>query len=140
MTYEAFISFRDVKVKNKNHQKVIKAFYPYLSSVTGNCRLLPDLIGRLLNINTASQTVEKGCFNGVLENIIPPYGDVDFYMQLSDGICIFIYGSIPVGCLKELNDNEYVIFMLSEDLNGCIERKVSRHVYIRRFICPSIDY
>ncbi|MCL2408831.1 MAG: hypothetical protein FWC96_04360 [Oscillospiraceae bacterium] len=130
MTFDEFITFRDLKIKNKDHERVVKAFYVYLSSVTGNPRLLPDEVGRIINIDTSSLAVSTGCFNGIFDDTIPPYDDVDFYIKLSNGICIFVYGRVQSDTLKELNDNEYIVFMLSNDLSGIIERNIDRCTYI----------
>jgi len=130
MTFDEFKSFRNVKIKNKNHERVVKAFYIYLSSVTGNPYLLPNEISRILNIDTSTLTIKTGCFNGVFEDIVPPYDDVDFYVKFNNDVCLFLYGRIPSDTLKELKDNEYVVFMLSNDLSGIIERNIGRHIYI----------
>jgi len=131
MTLDEFIHFRDVKIKNKDHERVIKAFYVYLSSVTGNPQLLPNEVGCILNIDASSLTVTTGCFNGIFNDTVPPYDDVDFYLELNNRIRIFVYGRIPSDTLRELKDNEYVVFMLSKDLSGTIERNIDRHIYIR---------
>ena len=131
MTFDEFVPFRDVKIKNENHERVVKAFYVYLQSVTGNSRLLPNEIGRILNIDTSSSTIETGCFNGIFDGTDSPYDDVDFYVKSDNEIFVFIYGRIPIEPLKKLRENEYVIFMLSSDLNGTIERNNDGHVYIR---------
>ena len=130
MTYDEFIHFRDVKIKNPNHERVVKAFFCYLSSVSGNSRALPDLVGRILNTDTSSLTIDKGCFNGIFDNIIPPYENVDFYVRLSNGICLFIYGETPTKVLKALENNEYVVFMLSDYLGENVER-INNYIYFR---------
>jgi len=130
MTFDEFISFRNVKIKNKNHERVVKAFYIYLSSVTGNPCLLPNEISRIINIDTSTLTIKTGCFNGIFEDIVPPYDDVDFYIKFNNGICVFLYGTIPSDSLRDLRDNEYAVFMLSNDSNGIIERNINRHIYI----------
>lgn len=109
MTFEEFLVFRDVKIKNSNHERIVRLFFGYAASVTGDNRLLPNLLGQLLNIDLSETTVPTGCFNG---------------------IHVYIYGSIPYKELKELKDNEYVLIVLSDDLNGSIERKANRHIYI----------
>jgi bifunctional DNA-binding transcriptional regulator/antitoxin component of YhaV-PrlF toxin-antitoxin module len=130
MTFEEFIIFRDVIIKNSNHERVVRAFYIYLESVTGNCKLLPEIIGRLLDIDTSALTIKKGCFNGIFDGTVPPYDDVDFYVKLSNDICLFVYGKLPSKPLTELKNNEYVLFMLSDDINGKLERKENRYIYI----------
>jgi bifunctional DNA-binding transcriptional regulator/antitoxin component of YhaV-PrlF toxin-antitoxin module len=132
MTFEEFLIYRDVKIKNFIHERIVKAFYVYLESVTGNSRLLPDLVGRLVDIDASSLTVQTGCFNGISDGTEPPYDDVDFYIKLSNGICLFIYGSIPSKPLIELRNNEYALFMLSNDINGSLERKANRYIYLTK--------
>ena len=130
MTFEEFLMFRDVKIKNSNHERIVRLFFCYSASVTGNKRLLPDLLGQLLNIDLSDTTVSTGCFNGVFDGTEPPYKDIDFYVRLQNGISVYAYGSIPYKELKELKNNEYVLIVLSDDLNGNIERKANRHIYI----------
>ncbi|MCL2883976.1 MAG: hypothetical protein FWF49_00640 [Oscillospiraceae bacterium] len=131
MSFEEFLLFRDVKIKNAAHERIVRAFYSYLESVTGNDRLLPDLIGLLLGIDAFSFTIQTGCFNGIFDDTVPPYEDVDFYLKLSNGICLFIYGSIPSAPLVDLKDNEYVLYMLSDDAHkGTLERKANKHIYL----------
>lgn len=128
MTFEEFIAFRDVQIKNLNHERIVRIFYKYLESVTQNNRLLPDLICKIIDIDSSSLTVSTGCFNGI--NTIPPYDDVDFYIILSNDIRVFIYGSISVKTLRALKDNEYVLFVLTDDINDKIERNPNKHIYI----------
>lgn len=130
MTLEEFLVFRDVKIKNPNHERIVRLFFGYAASVTGNIRLLPDLLGRLLNIDLSDTTVPTGCFNDIFDGTEPPYEDVDFYVRLQNGIRVYVYGSIPYRELKKLKNNEYVLIVLSDDLNGNIERKANRHIYI----------
>ncbi len=130
MTYDQFLIFRDVKIKNIHHERILKLFFSYLEAVTGNKRLLPDLIGQLLNIDLSSVTVPAGCFNGISDGTKPPYDDVDFYIRLSNDIRVFIYGSIRDSMVKELKDNEYVIYIDANNFSGNIIRKPNRHIYL----------
>jgi hypothetical protein len=130
MTFEEFLVFRNVKIKDYNHERVVRLFFGYAASVTGNIRLLPDLLGQLLNIDLSDTTVTTGCFNGIFDGMEPPYENVDFYVRFQNGIRVYVYGSIPYKELKELKNNEYVLIVLSDDLNGYIERKGNRHAYI----------
>jgi len=91
--------------------------------------LLPNEIGCILNIDTSSSTVKTGCFNGIFDGTDSPYDDVDFYVKLDNEIFVFIYGRIPTKPLKKLNENEYVVFMLSNASNGTIERNNDGHCY-----------
>ncbi|MCL2387938.1 MAG: hypothetical protein FWC89_10390 [Defluviitaleaceae bacterium] len=130
MTVDEFILFRDVLIKNDNHKRVVKAFYGYLSSVTGDSQLLIKEIGRIISVDVSALSVNKGCFNGIFDDTVPPYNDVDFYVRLSNGICVFVYGSTPQNPLKELKEHEYVVFLLSDDLHGKIER-TNNYIYFR---------
>jgi len=131
MTIDEFILFRDVIIKNDDHKRVVNAFYGYLSSVSGNSRLLINEVGRIINIDISSLSLNKGCFNGIFDNTVPPYDAVDFYIRLSNDVCVFMYGNIPRTPLKKLKDNAYVVFMLANDTGGIIERSADRHIYIR---------
>jgi hypothetical protein len=129
MTFEEFLVFRDVKIKNPNHERIVRLFFEYLESVTGNKRLLPNLLGQLLNIDLSDTTVPTGCFNGIFDGTESLSQEVDFYIRCQNGIRIYVYGSIP-NEEKELKYNEYVLIVLSDDLKGNIERKANRYIYI----------
>lgn len=130
MTFNEFLVYRDVKIKNINHERIVKLFYCYLESVTGNKRLLPDLIGQLLNIDLSSVTVPAGCFNGISDGTKPPYDDIDFYIRLSNDFRVFIYGSTRDRKVKELKENEYVIYIDTNNFSSNIIRKPNRHIYL----------
>jgi len=70
LNFNEFLLFRDVKVKNFNHERIVALFYVYLESVTGNERLLPDTLGRILDIDLSTTLVSTACFNGIFDNII----------------------------------------------------------------------
>jgi len=131
MTVDEFILFRDIIIKKDNHKRVVKVFYGYLSSVTGDSRLLINKIGKIINIDVSALSLDKGCFNGIFDDTVPPYNDVDFYVRLSNGICVFVYGGIPQNPLKELKEYEYVIFLLSDDLGNKIER-TNNYIFFRQ--------
>jgi hypothetical protein len=130
MTFEEFLVFRNVKIKNSDHKRIVKLFYVYLQSVTGNKRLLPDLLGRILNIDLSETLVKTGCFNGIFDDTKPPYDNVDFFVRFDNDVRVYIYGSITDKEKKELNNNEYILFILSDALNGNIERNADRYIYI----------
>jgi len=130
MTFEEFLVFRNVIIKNSDHERIVRLFFVYLESITGNKRLLPDLIGQLLDIDLSSTTVASGCFNGIFDGTEPPYNDVDFYMKLSNDLKIFIYGSRRDHIENELEDNEYVVFIITDNLSGNIIRKPNRYIYL----------
>lgn len=48
MTLEKFIKLRDIKIRDNEHLKVIKCFFPYLRSVSRDERLLPSLLENIL--------------------------------------------------------------------------------------------
>ena len=43
-TFDEFLHFRDIGVRDINHEKIIRLFYGYMQSVTGNERLLPNIL------------------------------------------------------------------------------------------------
>lgn len=130
MTFEEFLAFRDVRIKHKAHEKIVRMFYPYLASVSGNARLLPDMLGGLLGLDFSSVSVTGGCFNGAPDGIAPPYDDVDFFIRLSNGLLVFVYGNVPAGASAELSDGEYVLFISAKNMNGRVCEKSERHFYL----------
>ncbi len=86
MTFEQFIKQRDIKVRDNEHLRVIKCFYLYLKSVSGNERLLPSVLGKLLGIDLSDVSVITSCFNGVNDGSKPPYDNVDLYIKLNNDI------------------------------------------------------
>ncbi|MBR3817152.1 MAG: hypothetical protein IKJ27_10570 [Clostridia bacterium] len=48
MILEEFIKQRDIKVRNDEHLRVVKCFYPYLRSVSGDEHLLPSVLEKNL--------------------------------------------------------------------------------------------
>ena len=130
MTLEEFIKIHEIKIKNINHKRIVGLFFNYLSSVSGNKRLLPDIISKLLEIDLSSTFAKTGCFNGIFDNTEPPFNDIDFYIKFQNDIRIYIYGSIPNKELKKITDNEFVLIILSDNLSGAIERKNNGHYCI----------
>ena len=129
MTFDEFINYRDVKIRNQDHKRIVNIFYHYLESVSGNKKLLPDLFSKILNIDLSSTTADNGCFNSISDKIEPPYKNVDFYIKFSNNICVYIYGSKPNTEIRTLKSNEYVLFVLSDKINS-IKRNNNRHYYI----------
>lgn len=117
MILEKFIKQRDIKVRNDEHLRVIKCFYSYLRSVSGNERLLPSVLEKLLGIDLTTVSVATACFNGVNDGSKPPYDNVDLYIKLNNDIKVFVHGKKQKR-LTDLKENEYVIFFLSNDLSG----------------------
>ena len=129
MTVDEFIIFRDVKIKDGNHKRIVQLFYSYLQSVSGDKYLLPSILGKLLGVDLAGAFVTTGCFNGVNDDTPAPYGEVDFYVKLSNGIKVFVYGRRPMNSVT-LKENEFVIFVNSDTITGNIERKENLHIYL----------
>ena len=129
MTVDEFIIFRDVKIKDDDHKRIVRIFYPYLQSVSGDKYLLTSIFGKLLGIDLAEVFVTTGCFNGVNDDTPAPYGDLDFYVKLSNGIKVFVYGRNPMN-LVTLKENEFVIVVNSDTITGNIVKKENRHIYL----------
>lgn len=129
MTLEEFIKLRDIKIRDSEHLRVIKYFYPYLRSVSGDKHLLPSVIGKILDIDLTDVLVVTACFNGVNDGGKPPYDNVDFYIKLNNDIKIFVYGRNQED-IVELIENEYAIFFLSNDLMGNIMETENHHIFI----------
>ena len=108
MEFDEFIKQKNIKIRDNEHLKVIKCFYPYLRSVSGDEQLLPSLIGNILGVDLSNVTVETACFNGVNDGSEPPYVNVDLYIKFNNGIKVFVYGKKQKN-LVELKEKEYVI-------------------------------
>ena len=119
MILEEFIKQRDIKVRNNEHLRVIKCFYLYLRSVSGDERLLPSVLEKLLGIDLTDISVITACFNGVNDGSKPPYDNVALYIKLNNGIKVFVYGKKQER-ITDLKENEYVIFFISNNLSGNI--------------------
>ena len=130
MNLEEFIKQRDIKVRNDEHLRVIKCFYPYLRSVSGDEYLLPSILEKILGVYLSDVSVVTACFNGVNDGSKPPYDNVDLYIKLNNGIKVFVYGREQEH-LTELKENECVIFFLSNDLAGNITQTENHHILIK---------
>lgn len=108
MTLDEFITYRNIKVKDDEHRKVIESFYPYLRSVSDDERLLPTLLEKYIGVNLSGVSVVTACFNGVNDGTIPPCDNVDLYIKLSNGVKVFVYGR-ETQDLKQLNKDKFVI-------------------------------
>ena len=117
MNLEEFIKQRDIKVRDDEHLRVIKCFYPYIRSVSGDEHLLPSILEKILGVYLSDVSVITACFNGVNDVSKPPYDNVDLYIKLNNEIKVFVYGRKQEH-LTDLKENEYVIFFLSNDLSG----------------------
>lgn len=129
MALYEFIKFRDIKIRDDEHLRVIKCFYPYLRSVSGDEHLLPLVIGKMLDIDLTDVSIVTACFNGVNDGSKPPYDNVDLYIKLNNDIKVFVYGRKQEH-LTDLKEKEYVIFSLSKDLPGNITQTENNHIFI----------
>lgn len=122
MELDKFIQERDIKVRDTEHLKVIKCFYPYLRSVSGDERLLPANLEKILGVSLLGVSVVTACFNGVNDNSQPPYDNVDLYIKLSNNIKVYVYGRNQKH-LVELKENQYSIFILSSSFDNIVRNK-----------------
>ncbi len=129
MELDEFIKLKNIIVRDNVHLRVIKCFYPYLRSVSGNEHLLPSVIGKILGIDLSNISVVTACFNGVNDGSKSPYDNVDLYIKLNNGIKVFVYGR-KEEIFTDLKENEHVIFLLSSDLSGNITHTVKVHQYV----------
>ena len=114
-----FIKHKDIEVRDNEHLRVIKCFYPYLRSVSGDEHLLPSALEKILGIDLTDVSVVTACFNGVNDGSNPPYDNVDLYIKLNNGIKVFVYGKKQER-ITDLKENDYAIFFLSNNLSGNI--------------------
>ncbi len=130
MKFDEFIKLRDIKIRDNEHLRVIKCFYPYLRSVSGDEQLLPSLIGNILGVDLSNVTVETACFNGVNDDSNPHYVNVDLYIKFNNDIKVFVYGR-KLEHLYELKDNEYVIFLLANVIKSNVIKTGNNYIYIK---------
>ena len=129
MELNEFIKLKNIIVRDNEHLRIIKVFYPYLRSVTGDEHLLSSVLEKLLGIDLSEISVVTACFNGVNDGGKSPYDNVDLYIKLNNGIKVFVYGK-KTGAHTDLKGNEYVIFLLSSDLSGNITHTKKIHQYV----------
>ena len=129
MILEEFIKQRDIKVRNDEHLRGVKCFYPYLRSVSGDEHLLPSVLEKKLGIDLTDVSVVTACFNGVNDGNRPPYDNVDLYIKFNNGIKVFVYGRKQEH-IAELKENEYVICLLASDISVNITQTSNHHIFI----------
>lgn len=129
MKLNEFIKLRNIIVRDNEHFRVIKCFYPYLRSISGDEHLLPSVLEKLLGIDLTAVSVVTACFNGVNDGSKPPYDNVDLYVKLNNGVKVFVYGRKQER-LTDLKENEYVIFFISNDMSDSITRSENNHIII----------
>ncbi len=130
MKFDEFIKLRDIKIRDNEHLRVIKCFYPYLRSVSGDEQLLPSLVGNILGVDLSNVTVETACFNGANDGSKPPYVNVDLYIKFNNDIRVFVYGRQPKN-LVDLKENEYAIYLLADEIISKITKAESHHIFIK---------
>lgn len=130
MEFDEFIKQKDIKIRDNEHLKVVKCFYPYLRSVSDDEQLLPSLVGNILGVDLSNVTVETACFNGVNDDSNPPYVNVDLYIKFNNDIKVFVYGR-KLEHLYELKDNEYVIFLLANEIKSNVIKTGNNYIYIK---------
>ena len=129
MDFDTFIKLRDIKIRDADHLKVVKSFYPYLRSVSGDARLLPSALEKILDIDLTDVSVVTACFNGVNDGSKPPYDNVDLYIKLNNDIKVFVCGRNQED-IVELKENEYVICLIADEITNDIKRKENHHIFI----------
>ena len=129
MTFEEFVKLHSIQIRDNEHLKVIKSFYPYLRSVSGDEHLLPSVIGKILGIDLSNISVVTACFNGVNDGSKPPYDNVDLYIKLNNDIKVFVCGRNQED-IVELKENEYVICLIADEITNDIKRKENHHIFI----------
>ena len=127
MELNEFIKLKNIIVRDNEHLRIIKVFYPYLRSVTGDEHLLSSVLEKLLGIDLSEISVVTACFNGVNDGGKSPYDNVDLYIKLNNDIKIFVYGR-KQKYLAELKKNEYVIFLLSDSLSNDVTHTNNNHI------------
>lgn len=130
MEFDEFIKQKDIIIRDNEHLKVIKCFYPYLRSVSGDEQLLPSLLGNIIDIDLSNDVVDTACFNGVNDGSQPPYDNVDLYIKFNNHIKVFVYGR-KLEHLYELKDNEYVIFLLANEIKSNVIKTGNNYIYIK---------
>lgn len=83
----------------------------------------------MLDIDLTDVSVVIACFNGVNDGSKLHYDNVDLYIKLNNTIKVFVY-SKKQGLLNDPKENEYVIFLLSNDLSGNITQTENHHIII----------
>ena len=129
MEINKFIELKNIIVRDNEHLRLIKCFYPYLRSVSGDEHLLPSALEKILGIDLTDVSVVTACFNGVNDGSKPPYDNVDLYIKFTNGIKVFVYGRKQER-LTDLKENEYVIFFISNDMSDSITRSENNHIII----------
>lgn len=129
MELNEFLKLKNIIVRDNEHMRVIKCFYPYLRSVSDDEHLLPSVIGKMLALDLTDVSVDTACFNGINDGSKPPYDNVDLYIKLNNGVKVFVYGRKQER-LTDLKENEYVIYLLASDISDNITQVANHHIFI----------
>ena len=129
MTFEEFVKLHSIQIRDNEHLKVIKCFYTYLRSVSGDERLLPSALEKILDIDLTDVSVVTACFNGVNDGSKPPYDNVDLYIKLNNDIKIFVYGRNQE-YVVELKENEYVVCLVADEITNDIKSNGNQHIFV----------
>ncbi len=114
MGFDEFLRYRNIKIRNKGHERIVRMFYPYLSSVCGVPNALSKVFGKIINFDFSDTAIITGCFNGISDGVLSPFGNPDFYCKWDNGIRVYVYGALPESDMVALKENEYVLFVLSK--------------------------
>lgn len=131
MSFDEFLNFRNVKIRNKDHERIVRMFYSYLTSVCSVPEALSRLIGEIIGVDFSGASILTGCFNGKNNGIAAPYGTPDLYCKWDNGIHVHVYGTLPKSNFTALQPNEYVLFALSDQITTNVERTADHHIYMR---------
>ena len=131
MSFDEFLSFRNVKIRNKDHERIVRMFYPHLTSVCGVPEALSRVIGEIIGVDFSGASIITGCFNGTNDDTIAPYGTPDLYCKWDSGIQVYLYGALPKSNFLALQPNEYVLFALSDQITNNVEQTMDHHFYMR---------
>lgn len=130
MNFDEFLSFRSIRIKDKDHERIVRIFFPHLQSVCGFSNALPKIISKILYRDLTEELIATGCFSGMTDNTSAPYGNPDFYIKFCNGVRIYVYGKKVKVKRIPLKENEYVLFVLSDNITTHIKRNANRHFYM----------
>lgn len=131
LSFDDFVKLRDVEIRNKDHKRIVRMFYPYLTSVCGISEALSAILGKIIGIDFSGTSIITGCFSGINDGSAAPYGNPDLYCKWDDGKRVYVYGTIVQGGLSVLKENEQVLFALSDTITDNIERTADRHICMK---------
>ncbi len=131
LSFDEFVKLRNVEIRSKDHERIVRMFFPYLTSICGIPEALSAIIGKITGVDFSGTSIVTGCFNGINDESIAPYDSPDLYCKWDDGKRVYMYGTIVQGDLSVLKEDEHVLFALSNKITDNIERTADRHIYMR---------